>query len=242
MKNFIKKLLEIYRIYKLVNDNQFYKIIISNLRETELAMLCDNYGSDKGSIDNSTKFFTWPAHSYTEIYSELFSNNREDIKRVFECGIGTNNPELISSMGIKGKPGASLRVWRDYFPNAQIYGGDIDKSILFEDRRISTYYVDQQSENSIKELWSSIGKNEEFDVMIDDGLHTFDAAITLFENSVSNLNSHGVYVIEDVYVKDLRKFYNYFNNKNFNLTIAILGRKDLNIEDNCMLIIKKITV
>ena len=34
-------------------------------------------------------------------------------------------------MGIKGKPGASLRVWKDYFPNANIIGVDIDENILF---------------------------------------------------------------------------------------------------------------
>ena len=35
------------------------------------------------------------------------------------------------NMTASGKPGASLRVWRDYFNNAQVIGADIDKRILF---------------------------------------------------------------------------------------------------------------
>ena len=39
---------------------------------------------------------------------------------MFECGLGTNNPNLKSNMTENGIPGASLRVWRDYFFNAKI--------------------------------------------------------------------------------------------------------------------------
>ena len=41
-------------------------------------------------------------------YSKLFDHCRDKIKLVFECGIGTNNPNLISSMNINGKPGAGV--------------------------------------------------------------------------------------------------------------------------------------
>jgi hypothetical protein len=41
-----------------------------------------------------------------------------------------------------GKPGASLYVWRDFFPNAYIFGADIDKEVLFNDKRITTGYID----------------------------------------------------------------------------------------------------
>ena len=39
-------------------------------------------------------------------------------------------------MGIKGKPGASVRAFRDYFDKAIIYGADIDSKILFFEKRI----------------------------------------------------------------------------------------------------------
>jgi hypothetical protein len=235
----IKKLIEIYEIFKLLIKAESYRIIITNQKEHLLSGLCDVYGSDKGSLNISSNVYMWPAHTYTEIYAEIFSGRRESVLRVFECGIGTNNPILESSMGIKGMPGASLRLWKEYFPNAEIFGADIDKTILFQDNRISTYYVDQLSADSVYELWKSIGNSGEFDLMIDDGLHTFNAAVTLFEGSVSMLRSNGVYIIEDIYIRDLKQFYSYFHNKNFKISTAILGRKSLNFEDNCLLIVQK---
>ena len=45
--------------------------------------------------------------------------------------MGTNNPNLVSTMGSSGRPGASLYAFKEYLPNAIIYGADIDKDILF---------------------------------------------------------------------------------------------------------------
>ena len=42
------------------------------------------------------------------------------------------------------QPGASLRSWREYFPNAQIFGADVDRSILFNSDRINCCWVDQE--------------------------------------------------------------------------------------------------
>ena len=76
---------------------------------------------------------------------------------------------IKSSMGSIGKPGASLRMWKDYF-QYNIYGADIDRDILFNEERINTYYVDQLNTESIKSMWKDIGLND-FDIIIDDGLH-----------------------------------------------------------------------
>lgn len=60
-------------------------------------------------------------------------------------------------MGDYGPSGASLRVLRDYFPNALIVGADIDKSVLFQEARIKTCYVDQLDAESVRRLWQSVG-------------------------------------------------------------------------------------
>ena len=96
--------------------------------DCELAQLCDKYGSDKGEITSLGHPYSWGSHTYTDYYRRLWGHCRGQVKMVFECGLGTNNPNIKSSMGINGKPGASLRVWRDYFPNAEIFGGDIDEN------------------------------------------------------------------------------------------------------------------
>jgi hypothetical protein len=105
--------------------------------ECELSRLCEFYGSDKGETEATSHSFPWPNHSYADYYSSLFSHCRLTPTKVFECGIGTNNPNLASSMGVNGKPGASLRAWRDYFPHATIYGADIDRDILFKELLLS---------------------------------------------------------------------------------------------------------
>jgi len=46
------------------------------------------------------------SHNYTILYDNLFKNIRNNKLRVFELGLGTNNPNIPSSMGENGKPGA----------------------------------------------------------------------------------------------------------------------------------------
>jgi hypothetical protein len=47
--------------------------------------------------------------------------------------------------------------------------------------------------------------------MIDDGLHTFEAAKCLFENSFSHLRGEGgIYIIEDMSDNDILRFKEYF--------------------------------
>ena len=202
--------------------------------------LCDLHGSDKGSLSKEGRPYTWAAHSYADFYASLFRHCKNNIFNVFECGLGTNNPDLASSMGVNGRPGASLRVWRDYFPNANIIGADIDKDILFEESRIKTFYVDQLNPSSIKELWSRI-ETKSFDLMIDDGLHSYDAGKTLFENSIQKLSFDGIYIIEDVNPDSLKKFMEYFLDKNFHVEYFSLLRPYHSImTDNNIVVIRNI--
>jgi 23S rRNA U2552 (ribose-2'-O)-methylase RlmE/FtsJ len=100
-------------------------------------------------------------------------------------GLGTNFTDTPSNMGERASPGASLRGWRRYFPKAQILGADIDSRILFSEDRISTFRVDQLSDHTIDILWQKLS-NDEFDIIIDDGLHTFEANTRFFRNRCTN--------------------------------------------------------
>ena len=104
-------------------------------------------------------------------------------------------------MGALGNPGASLRGWRAYFANAEIFGADIDANILFRDDRIQTFWVDQRDPESIQALWKLVGEIT-FDIMIDDGLHEGWANICFLKGSFSRLKSGGIYIIEDVVPQD----------------------------------------
>ena len=202
-----------------------------------LSALCDYYGSDKGEVKTSGHPYPWRSHTYTDFYTLLFGQRRESIRHVFECGIGTNNPGP-SSMGTDGRPGASLRVWQDYFPNAHIIGADIDRNILFNEGRIQTYYVDQTDPATIRAMWTTIGI-ENFDVMIDDGLHIFSAGICLFENSIHKLAPNGIYMIEDISPHDLLMYQRYFVGKDYRVVFINLFRDDITPTNNNLIMITR---
>jgi glycosyltransferase involved in cell wall biosynthesis len=159
----------------------------------ELCRLMTDFGSDKGS----------PLHNYTIVYDQLFSSFRDEDLLIFELGLGSIKVGAPSSMGPHGKPGASLRGWRAYFRNARIFGADIDPDILFEEDRISTFWVDQRDPTAIRALWNSVG-DKVFDVIVDDGLHEASANICFFVESFEKLKSGGIYIIEDITPGDIK--------------------------------------
>ena len=170
---------------------------------TPLCEIMGRYGSDKGH-----HLITCSPHNYTPVYYSIFKNMRNEPLRIFELGLGSNNINVPSNMGSYGHPGASLYGWREFFPNAKIFGADIDGDILFESDRIKTYYCDQTNKHIIKYMWNEKELEENFDIIIEDGLHTFEANICFFENSIHKLKPNGFYVIEDISCEILDIFKN----------------------------------
>ena len=152
----------------------------------ELAALFNQYGSDKSS-----------AHDYHLVYAPLLGPRRGDPLRLLEIGLGTNNPDVVSTMGPSGKPGASLRAFRDFCPNAQVFGADIDQRILFNEDRIRTYYVDQTRIGSFDELYANLSDGM-FDLVIDDGLHSPNANIATMLFALKILRPSGFFIVEDI--------------------------------------------
>lgn len=219
-----------------INHNLQLLMRISCKPEDELSVLCDIYGSDKGSM-------YLEKHTYTKEYFELFKEIKNEVTSIFECGIGTNDPKIKSNMGVNGKPGASLRVWRDYFKNAKIFAADIDKNILFRENRIYTGYIDQTNPEEINKFFESIipYQVQDFNIIIDDGLHTYEAAICLYENAFQYVKKNGFYIIEDMHLEDIPKFKDYFNfrenSKGIDVEYKIMSNFRL---DNNLIIIKKL--
>jgi len=164
-------------------------------RTTPLCRIMAKYGSDKSGD-----------HTYTIVYAHLVGAGRVRVKRVFELGLGTTDASIPANMGTHGKPGASLRGWREYFAHAQVFGADIDTKVLFEEDRIRTYQCDQTDRASITRMWSEAALREPFDLIIDDGLHTFEANQLLLDLSINRLNDGGLYVVEDVSHRDLTRW------------------------------------
>lgn len=214
------------------------------MTEEELVLnkLCDKYGSDKGSMNHSEigHPYNWKPHNYTKVYSELFYPLKEKELVLLEVGIGTNNPNLPSSMGETGKPGASLRVWRDYFKNAKIYGADVDKDILFEEDRIKTGFIDQLDKGTVDAFFNNFKITP--DIIIDDGLHAFEAATALYEASFKYLTKNGIYIIEDInYVDTLDKYLKNTGNK-FEIIKLDMEDKSYRADNNIAIIYKSDTI
>ncbi len=212
-----------------VQKNLNYSYLSHGQTNQELKRLMDLYGSDKGGANKH--------HNFAQYYSKIFNSKKDQIKNFLEIGLGTNNLEISSNMGIDGKPLASLRAWRDYFKNANIYGADIDKDILKNEERIKTFYVDQTNPSLIDKMFKNIGVSK-FDVILEDGLHEYNANICFFENSIKYLASDGTYIIEDVYYKDQKKFINYFKKKSYNFSIIDIFHEK-NIANNCLIVVEK---
>lgn len=149
-----------------------------------LGGMFNHYRSDKAKV-----------HNYHLIYGPMLGHP-ENVNRILEIGLGTNNDDVVSTMGSLGAPGASLRAFRDYCLNAEIFGADIDTRILFQEDRISTYHVDQLSPASLADLGQKLPN--EFDLIIDDGLHSPDANINTLSFATRLIRKGGWIVIEDI--------------------------------------------
>jgi 23S rRNA U2552 (ribose-2'-O)-methylase RlmE/FtsJ len=125
------------------------------------------YGTDKNTV-----------HSYGPLYAQLFTPLRHSTTSVLEIGI---------------QSGGSLRAWRDYFPNATVYGVDIDPSCMFVEERIETVVADQGDYNGL--LLPLLNKT--FDIVIDDGSHKLTDQVLSFFYLWPTVRMGGLYCIED---------------------------------------------
>lgn len=140
---------------------------------TPLCALAEKWGTDKRPEPLG--------HGYTHYYYSLFAGREESIRKVVEIGIDT---------------GASLRMWEEHFPNAEIIGLDCDRKKLLTDGRITSLFCDQSLSGSLQDAIFRIGGD--IDLMIDDGSHRWQDQIDSAKAFIPLLAPKGIYVIEDV--------------------------------------------
>jgi hypothetical protein len=153
---------------------------------TTLKRLFDKHGSDKGG------------NNYHHVYGTILQTPNT-ITDILEIGLGTNNADVVSNMrhlGSFASPGGSLRAFGEFLPHAMIFGGDIDKRILFEESNIKTFFVDQTELETFDLLASRV--NRKFDLIIDDGLHAPNANIASLIFALKYLKKDGWFVVEDI--------------------------------------------
>ena len=119
--------------------------------------------------------------SYLDIYDRHFASIRHDVRCLIEIGVLN---------------GSSLRMWREYFPNATIVGVDINPDVIqYHSERIDIVIGDQNDEHFLNDLCS---KYNNPDIVIDDGSHITSHQIKTFNHIHPIMAKIGFYVIEDL--------------------------------------------
>lgn len=125
---------------------------------------------------------------YIPYYDKHFSPLRNKKLNILEIGI---KRETETTSGA-----CSLRTWKDYFHNSNIYGIDIDpKNKEYEQERIEIFIGNQADGPFLNEVIKKVGK---FDIIIDDGSHVNTLTLESWKHLFPHLKSGGIYVIEDM--------------------------------------------
>ncbi len=120
-------------------------------------------------------------HDYCKKYEKIISFAREDKIRMLEIGVLN---------------GASLKMWKNYFINAEIVALDINPICkVYEEDRVTIEIGNQSDPNFLKRIGE---KYKEFDFIIDDGSHIQNDVITSFEHLFPFLKPSCLYIVEDV--------------------------------------------
>jgi hypothetical protein len=120
-------------------------------------------------------------HDYLKHYWRHLGDRRLEVKKFIEIGIQSDR---------------SINMWEEFFPNAKIYGIDIDpKCREFAGGRKEIFIGSQADRSFLAEVVEQVGSG--IDVIIDDGSHVADHQIFTFGQLFPTLADNGIYVIED---------------------------------------------
>jgi hypothetical protein len=121
-------------------------------------------------------------HGFCGFYHAHLAPVRQDIRKVLEIGIFR---------------GASLRMWRDYCPNAVIHGFDRNVPPEPLPDRIEVHRGDQANRDALRRLLEATGSG--FDLIIDDGGHTMEQQQVSLGVLFPHLRPGGLYAVEDLH-------------------------------------------
>lgn len=177
-KNFIFHAFSYGMIKNRTLDISYYSIFnITKPDSVEIIDIVEYYMTDKHYEHN---FFNL-------IYNDLFKSLRNNVKKFVEIGV---------------YDGESIRLWRDYFVNAEIFGLDIklenvNKKLDNQSKdRLNLIKMDQ---SNIDDIENFSKQHNDIDIILDDGSHKmYDQQIT-FAKMFKSLKSGGIFIIEDLH-------------------------------------------
>lgn len=153
----------------------FGKRLLTFHKTSDLTFLAQIYGTDK-----------WGEHWYTPQYEFHFQKLRNKSINLLEIGVGGYDKPYSG--------GSSLRMWKRYFPKANIFSFDIYDKSPHQESRIKIYQGSQVDPEFLDAVCNEIGN---MDIIIDDGSHLNEHVLFTFHHLFPKLKSGGIYVIED---------------------------------------------
>lgn len=134
------------------------------------------HGTDKWDHSHSFR-----GESYLHVYEQYLAPFRDRAVTILELGV---------------KTGASLRMWKEYFPLGDIHGVDLNpKCILHRDDRISVHTMSQDDEAGLTAIAESTNG---FDVVVDDCSHINTLTLASHRILWPHVRPGGFYMIEDL--------------------------------------------
>ena len=155
---------------------RIYEQVITIPHVNNLSRLAQIYKTDKCG-----------GHFYTQHYQHHFLPFKNKKINILEIGVGGYNNPIYG--------GDSLRMWKRFFPNANIYSLDIHDKSLLQENRIKIFRGSQVDEAFLERILNEIG---ELSIIIDDGSHINEHIIHTFKLLFPRLNSGGIYAVEDI--------------------------------------------
>jgi len=137
-----------------------------------LTEIARNHKTDKGE----------EGHVYTEVYDDYLLPIRLKEMNFLEIGVFD---------------GESMRMWKEYLPNANIIGLDINPECKKHEGEKNKVYIGSQVDEMV--LWKIFNENKPISVVIDDGSHRWDHVIRTFDMVFPLLAPGGLYFVEDLH-------------------------------------------
>lgn len=161
-------------------------VIDTNMCFTELCHLATNYATDKSPYNILSH-----RHPYTPVYDMFLAPYKYKNGGAIKLG----------EVGILN--GSSLRMWRDYFPSAELVGFDIQPSALRHTEIIPNtkgILVDAGSADGLQiALDMSCSDEKKFDILLEDASHCLKHQLLFLKTALEYVNSGGVLIIEDIF-------------------------------------------
>jgi hypothetical protein len=159
-------------------------VVDTSTSYTPLCRLATKYMTDKSPYNVMTH-----CHPYTAVYDTFL--------RPFQ----SHEALKFGEVGVLN--GASVKMWREYFPFAAIHGFDISTtclSKLSDIHNVTGHLVDAGESTGLRDaLQEACADGKKFDILLEDASHMLSHQLIFLREAVNYVRPGGLLIIEDIF-------------------------------------------